>query len=138
MSFALIDAGPIIAYYNSGDKWHKKVTEFLESFTGQFVTTCAIVTESMYMLSSSTLVQNELLCDLSKSLYRVEPLQIVDYSRIAELNLKYADIEADFADLSLIAISERLNIKDIASLDSDFDIYRRFRKGIFNQVLSSR
>ncbi|WP_161486824.1 hypothetical protein A5482_001760 [Cyanobacterium sp. IPPAS B-1200] len=40
----------------------------------------------------------------------------------------------DFADLSLIAISERLKISAIAFLDKDFNIYRRYRKDYFNRV----
>ena len=36
--------------------------------------------------------------------------------------------------LSLIAISERLNIEAIATLDKDFDIYRRYRNQPFIRV----
>jgi hypothetical protein len=54
--------------------------------------------------------------------------------RIAELNAQYADLPGDFADLSLIAISERLKIAAIATLDSDFDVYRRYRKQPFERV----
>jgi len=39
-----------------------------------------------------------------------------------------------FADLSLIAISERLTISAIAFLDKEFNIYRRYRKDYFNRV----
>lgn len=45
-----------------------------------------------------------------------------------ELNAQYADLPGDFADLCLVAISERLDISAIATLDSDFDVYRRYRK----------
>ena len=38
------------------------------------------------------------------------------------------------ADLLLIAISERLNIAAIATLDKDFDIYRRNRCQFFERV----
>jgi predicted nucleic acid-binding protein len=47
---------------------------------------------------------------------------------------RYADLPGDFADLSLIAISERLNISTIATLDSDFDVYRRYRKQPLERV----
>jgi predicted nucleic acid-binding protein len=63
-------------------------------------------------------------------------LQILpsDYQRIQELNTIYQDLPADFTDLSLIAISERLNISAIATLDKDFNIYRRYRKQPFNRI----
>ena len=39
-------------------------------------------------------------------------------SRIAELNAQYADLPRDFADLTLLAISEHLDIAAIVTLDS--------------------
>ncbi|MEG4347840.1 hypothetical protein QUB70_31875 [Microcoleus sp. A003_D6] len=57
-----------------------------------------------------------------------------DFSRIGELNERYAHLPGDFADLSLIAISERLNIPAIATLDNDFDVYRRYRNQPFERV----
>jgi predicted nucleic acid-binding protein len=57
-----------------------------------------------------------------------------DYQRIQELNTIYQDLPGDFTDLSLIAISERLNISAIATLDKDFNIYRRYRKQPFNRI----
>jgi predicted nucleic acid-binding protein len=134
-AFVLIDAGPIIAYYSAKDKWHSRVKSFYETFTGQLVTTCPVVTEAMHLMRANYLVQNELLSHISRGLYTVVPLEPPDFARMAELNIKYAEIPCDFADLSLVVVSERLDIKDVASLDSDFDIYRRFRRGAINQVL---
>lgn len=67
-------------------------------------------------------------------LYECEQLLPQDFSRIAELNAIYRDLPGDFADLSLIVISERLEIAAIATLDSDFDVYRRYRKKPFERV----
>jgi len=58
----------------------------------------------------------------------------VDFWRIAELNAQYSDMPADFTDLALVAISERLNISAIATLDKDFDVYRRYRKKPFERL----
>ena len=60
-----------------------------------------------------------------------------DFSRIAVLNAQYADLPGDFADLTFIAISERLDICAIATLDSDFDVYPRYRKKPFERVFWS-
>ncbi len=137
MSFVLIDAGPIIAYYNKFDKWHKPITQYFEIEQRQFITTCPCLTEALYHLRSDFRVQNELLLDLARGLYQAESLTPSDFSRIAELNIKYADVPGDFADLSLITISERLGIETIASLDSDFEIYRRYGKKHFKRVFPS-
>jgi predicted nucleic acid-binding protein len=62
------------------------------------------------------------------------PLLPEDYARVAELNERYADLPGDFADLTLICLSERLDIAEILTLDSDFEIYRRFRREPFQRV----
>jgi uncharacterized protein len=130
----LIDAGPIIAYYSLNDAWHARVQKFFEEFTGQFITTCPVITEAMWILSRNVLAQNEMLSDFAEGLYQVAPLTQRDFVRIAELNVKYRSMKADFADLSLIAVSERLSISRIASLDGDFDVYRRIRKQKFERI----
>lgn len=134
MSLTLIDAGPLIAYYDAGDRWHKPIKLFLERFTGQFVTTSPCLTEALYLLRANYQVQNELLLDVSTGLYLVEELLPEDFSRIAELNSKYADVPGDFADLSLVVIAERLRLSHIVSFDGDFDVYRRYGKHLFQRV----
>ena len=75
-----------------------------------------------------------LLEHVSKGLFEVLPLEPADYSRIAELNVRYKDLPGDFADLSLLAVAERLDISRIASLDRDFDVYRLRGAKKFQQV----
>ena len=70
---------------------------------------------------------------MANNIYKCETLLPTDFVRIAELNAQYADLPGDFADLSLIAISERLDIAAIATLDK-FDIYRRNRCQPFERV----
>ena len=130
----LIDSGILTAYYSGTDNYHLQVCRFLEGCTSRLITTHSCVTEVMWLLSSNWRTQNEFLLDLARELYECVPLLPADFTRIAELNAQYADLPGDFADLSLIAISERLNIAAIATLDSDFDIYRRYRKQPFERI----
>ncbi|MCY7367538.1 MAG: PIN domain-containing protein [Chamaesiphon sp.] len=130
----LIDSGILTAYYSAADNYHLQVCRFLENCTSRLITTHSCVTEVMWLLSSNWRTQNEFLLDIAKELYECVPLLPQDFTRIAELNAQYADLPGDFADLSLVAISERLNIGTIATLDSDFDIYRRYRKQPFERI----
>lgn len=43
-------------------------------------------------------------------------------------------VPADFADLSLIVVSDRIGLTDIVTLDSDFDVYRRLRNKPFKRL----
>lgn len=130
----ITDSSILIAYYSAKDNHHDSVCRFFEQCTSELVTTLACITEVMYLLSDDDRTQNEFLTDLAKKLYQCIPLALEDFARIKELNQQYADLPGDFADLSLIAISERLDIPAILTLDSDFDIYRRYRKQPFERI----
>ena len=130
----LVDSSLLVAYYNAGDRYHSQVRDFLADCTSRLVTTVGCVTEVIYLLAPNWRVQNEFLSDMANGLYEWEPLLAEDFSRIAELNAQYADLPGDFADLSLVVISERLDISAIATLDKDFDISRRYRRQPFERV----
>ena len=130
----LIDTGIFVAFFNRNDRYHAQVYSFIRGTTSMMLTTVACITEVLHLLPRQTKVQSDLFLMLAEGIVDCEHLQIQDFSRIAELNVRYADIKPDFADLSLVAISERLDIPAIATLDSDFDVYRRYRKQPFERV----
>lgn len=130
----LIDAGPLVAYYNKGDKWHTTTKTFFENFRGKLFTSEPVATEVMWLLAQDWRVQNEFLDDVHKELYQTVPLELGDFKYIAELNDKYKDRPADFTDLSIVVIGERLDVLNVVSLDSDFDIYRTHSNKPFQQL----
>jgi predicted nucleic acid-binding protein len=130
----LIDTGIIVAFYDKKDRYHQQVVQFFSTCTSQLITTVACITEVMWLLAPNIKVQSEFLLALEKGVFIGEHLTLKDYQKINQLNLTYQDLPADFTDLSLIAISERLNIAAIATLDKDFNIYRRYRNQPFIRV----
>lgn len=130
----LVDTGVLVAFYNVKDRYHDQVVQFFANCRSQLITTIACVVEVMWLLRPQIKIQNEFLLAMAKGGFICEHLTLLDYQRIRELNTIYKDLPGDFADLALIAISERLNIRVIASLDKDFDIYRRYQKDPFDRV----
>ncbi|AFY33001.1 type II toxin-antitoxin system VapC family toxin [Calothrix sp. PCC 7507] len=130
----LVDTSLLVAFYNKTDNYHVQVTNFFADCTSELVTIPACVTEVMYFLSSNWQVQNVFLSHIVNLVYKCEQLTVEDFKRISELNTKYASLPGDFADLSLIAIAERLNINAVATLAKDFDIYRLYRNQPFDRV----
>ena len=78
--------------------------------------------------------QNHLLTAVIRGGIEAINLLPEDYARVTELNGRYADLPGDFADLTVVCLSERLDIAEILTLDSDFDVYRRFRKQPFCRI----
>lgn len=62
---------------------------------------------------------------LNKSDVQLESIQKSDLLRVSEILDTYADSKLDFVDATIVAISERLNISQILTLDRrDFSIIR--------------
>ncbi|MDX2078861.1 MAG: hypothetical protein SFZ02_20675 [bacterium] len=57
--------------------------------------------------------------------FQYEILTPADFIRIREIMMTYKDAKFDFVDCCIMALSERLNIKQICTLDKrDFSIFR--------------
>jgi uncharacterized protein len=136
MKRCLIDAGPIIALFDKDDKFHGSIKEFLKGYEGFLYTTWPVITEVLHMLDFSVDTQINFLKWIKRGALDVKQINTEDISRIIDLSEKYSDVPMDFADASLIIVSESENIKEIISIDSDYYIYRNIRneyvKNIFN------
>jgi predicted nucleic acid-binding protein len=75
-------------------------------------------------------------CDLLSWAQRaldIDQATSADLPRIATLLDKYRDLPAHFADVSLVALAERLKLSHVASIDKDFAVYRVFgKRGLTN------
>jgi predicted nucleic acid-binding protein len=124
----LIDAGPLLATINRNDNWHRESAALLRRLDCPFYTTLPVITEAMHLLGRHTGAtgQQALWRLILRGDLLVEHPTQRDLHRMADLMSRYADRPMDFADASLVAISERLGLDRIVTLDrTDFSIYRR-------------
>lgn len=134
----LVDTGPFVAYFNRADPYHAAVTAVLEPFTGQLVTTAAVVTEVMYFVSSAghgpAAFAEFLLASETRIADLGAPQRIVEAVR---LMTQYADTPMDFADATLVLLAGELGVLDILTLDRrGFTTYRTANGRSFRLVLS--
>jgi predicted nucleic acid-binding protein len=120
----LIDAGPIIALFDKDDTYHKAVMTFMKGKGFKFITTMPVITEVSHMLDFSIEAQLAFLEWIMKEGVIIHDVKQGDISRIVELVKKYKDLPMDFADATLVVAAEQTGIKNIVSIDPDFDIYR--------------
>ncbi len=134
MKSTIIDAGPIIALFNKNDTYHTAVKEFMKTYKGKLITSWPVITEASHMLDFNVQVQIDLLKWIRLGGLLVEELKIEDIDRIIALSAKYSDIPMDLADASLVVLSEKLNIKEIIAIDSDYYIYRTIDKEMIENI----
>jgi predicted nucleic acid-binding protein len=120
----LIDAGPLIALFDADDNYHKKILAFFKKHQYSFMSTLAVFTEVSHMLDFNIKAQQDFYEWVIYKGVIVSDINQHDLPRIIELTKKYADLPMDFADATLVITAEKTGIREIISLDKDFDIYR--------------
>jgi predicted nucleic acid-binding protein len=133
MQSIVVDSGPLIALFDGDDQYNEQAVEFIKNVRGTLYTNLAVITETVYMLDFSTQAQCDFLVWAGDALV-IDNDTAQDFPRIIEIVRKYADLPADFADASLIALCERLNTQTVASVDGNFTIYRNASKQAFRNI----
>ncbi|HMV45305.1 MAG TPA: PIN domain-containing protein [Leptospiraceae bacterium] len=132
---SLIDTGPIVAFFDESDSYCQDIRNFLKDFKGHFYTNLAITTEVCYLLSDSKKTRNSFLQWIKDGAITILAQENKDFILIQYFMEKYSDRPMDFADASLIVLSESHGIKDILTLDSDFLFYKN-KKGKSLNILN--
>jgi len=135
----LIDTGILLSHYQRQEPLHQAVVAFFDQNAAQLITSPIWMAEVLWLLGDSRdprvlAAQNHLLGAVSRRGIQAINLLPEDVVGIADLNQRYADLPGDFADLTLVTLAERLDITEILSLDSDFDVHRRFRREPLRRV----
>ena len=120
----VVDAGSMIGMFDRDDAHHAQAGEFLrQSGSFRLITMSLVVGEVAAMLSD---VQPNLFrfMEWLSAVVEIDDALREDLPRVIEIMKKYGDLPADLADASLVALCERRSVQTIASVDSDFDVYR--------------
>ena len=133
MQNIVVDSGVFIALFDRSDRYHQQAKTFIRNVRGKLHTNLPVITEVVHMLDFSQQAQQDFLLWVNQSIH-IDGNTVADWTRILALLEKYSDLPADFADASLIGLCERLNTLTIASVDSDFTIYRDYARNHFNNV----
>jgi predicted nucleic acid-binding protein len=120
----LIDAGPFISLFNARDNYHTAIKAFLKANPHRYVSTLAVFAEVSHMLAIHAGARRDFYKWVIYKGVIISDINQNDMPRLLELTDKYADLPMDFADATLIITAEKTGIREIISLDKDFDIYR--------------
>lgn len=86
------------------------------------------------MLDFSIKAQLALLEWINRGGLQIYVIDESNISRIKQLTEKFSDVPMDLADASLIVVSELTGYREIASIDSDFYIYRDVRNHYLTNI----
>lgn len=129
----VVDSGVFIALFDKSDRHHPQALRFIRDLHGRMHTNLAVITETVHLLDFSQQAQRDFLLWVNQSV-QIDQNTLGDWGRILALLEKYADLPADFADASLIVLCERLSTRLVASVDSDFTVYRDHARNHFTNL----
>lgn len=126
-ALVLVDSGPLLALFNRTDQWHLMVTEWMQTNPRiKLVTTWCVLTEVCAMLSRR--VHNEAALDVLRWALRggitVDGAPQDALVSVLAISERFAHLPFDLADASIAEAAERMRIRRVLSIDSDFDVYR--------------
>ncbi|MCM3902656.1 MAG: PIN domain-containing protein [Pyrinomonadaceae bacterium] len=122
----LTDTGPLVALVNRNDPNYQRCLDATKQLpAGPFVTTWPCFTEAMYLVfqAGGYPAQAELWRWRTAGRLSLHEFTANEVDRMAALMDKYKDRPMDLADASLVVAAERLAMRRVFTLDSDFHIY---------------
>lgn len=101
------------------DGWHDRVSAFLNAVPAQLVVPITVLPEVCYLIAThlGASVEVQFARSIQRGDVRVEFLKKEDLARTVEIMDKYADAGLGFVDASVVAVAERLNIRELLTTD---------------------
>ena len=123
----LADSGPLLALFNAADHWHAPVLQWLKLHpAAQLVTTWPVATEVCALLARR--VGSPAALDFLRWAQRggvaFDVPAAGSLAEALQISERFRDLPFDLADASVAEAAARLRIRQVLTVDSDFDIYR--------------
>jgi hypothetical protein len=123
----LIDSSFLYALYNQTDLNHPVAQKFAKSSSYAYVVPEVALTEVTYLLmrTGGVAAVSRFLASVVKGRIPLESVTYTDIERANSVMTTYVDAKFDFVDCCIMALSERLNIRQICTFDRrDFTMFK--------------
>lgn len=119
----IVDTGGLISEVDRGSRLHDATRSLLDELraAGERLAISPFILAEVDYLVSVRLGRPdravEILDDVSRGAYRLEPFHAADVARAIEVMNRYADLGVGLADASNVVLAERLDTTDILTTD---------------------
>ncbi|MCT7994644.1 type II toxin-antitoxin system VapC family toxin [Laspinema olomoucense] len=124
---AILDTSFLFALTDQSDLNHQRVLTVAQNANERLVLPVVVLPEICYLIASRLghFAMCRFVATMTPDVVQVEALTTEDLVRVQQILEQYADNQLDFTDAAIIAISERLTITRVYTLDRrDFSIIR--------------
>ena len=122
---AIVDTGPLVAFFDRSERHHRWVAEYVEKLEAPLLVCEPVITKAMYLLARYPRAQDALF-DLIQNgalgvTFRIEEHVLA----LSKLLQKYRDTPMSLADACIVRMAEINERHAVLTLDSDFSVYRK-------------
>lgn len=125
MTSTVIDTGPLVAYVNGRDRWHRWAVEQMSALRPPLVTCEPVLTEACFLIQRAGGRPADLVAKVRQGVLAIGLDVAGEATAIDSLMQRYADTPMSLADACLVRLTELLADCRLFTLDSDFEHYRR-------------
>jgi hypothetical protein len=124
VSLVVADTGALYALVDASDAWHHRVVQWWGGAGrggrhGDPVVPVTVLPELAYLLQTriGPAAEVAFIRAVVDGEFTVEPLEPEDVERAAELMERYSDLPLGFVDSTIVALTERLETRDLLTTD---------------------
>lgn len=127
----LVDSSGLLAALDKGERQHRLVTQLLKAESRTLVTTDFVLAEVDYLILTrlGPKAEQSFIRQLVGGAFTRELVTDVDLIRAHAISTRYQEHALGLTDATLMALSERLNVKSLLTLDHRHFAMFRNKKG---------
>lgn len=122
---AIVDTGPLVAYFSRRDRWHRWVSTQMAAIDPPLVTCEPVLAEACFLIQRAGGKPSDLVRKLAEGGIAIGMDLGQDAAPVHALMVRYSDTPMSLADACLVRLSEKFPECRLFTLDSDFEHYRR-------------
>ena len=125
MTRIIVDTGPLVAYFNRRDRWHRWVADQMAALNPPLVTCEPVLTEACFLIQRAGGSPVDLIRKVAQRRLEIGIDLEEDAVGVESLMQRYSDTLMSLADACLVRLTERFPDCRLFTLDSDFEHYLR-------------
>ena len=126
----ILDAGPLVAFINGRDRYHKWAMLQWAQINPPLLTCEAVLSEACFLLRDLDRGGKAIFEFLQRGILHI-PFRLTEHvKQVAWLLQKYSDVPMSLADACLVRMTELYSEGLLLTLDTDFGIYRRNKRQV--------
>jgi predicted nucleic acid-binding protein len=133
----LLDTGPLVAFLNRKDKFHKWAVAQWGQVSPPMLTCEAVVSEACFLLAGTAAGSDSVMQLIQRKIISLSFRLDENIQAVRKLLAKYGSVPMALADACLVRMSELYQNGKVFTLDSDFNLYRKDGRRIIPTIMPS-